>query len=62
MYKRQTIDNVNATVKNGVTNKLSKVTGDVADFLKLVPGNNVITCSKVGGNVSFVWDFRSQFI
>ena len=57
-----TIDNVNATVKNGTTNKLSKVTGDVADFLKLVPGNNVITCSKVGGNVSFVWDFRPQFI
>ena len=57
-----TIDNVNATVKNGTTNKLSKVTGDVTDFLKLIPGNNIISYSKVGGNVSFVWDFRPQFI
>ena len=57
-----TIDNVNATVKNGTTNKLSKVTGDVADFLKLIPGPNTISYTKVGGNVSFVWDFRPQFI
>ena len=57
-----TIDNVNATVKNGTVNKLSKVTGDVADFLKLIPGNNTISYSKVGGNVSFVWDFRAQYI
>lgn len=57
-----TIDNVNATVKNGTVNKLSKVTGDVADFLKLIPGNNTITISKTGGNVDFQWDFRPQFI
>lgn len=57
-----TIDNVNATVKNGTTNKLTKVTGDVADFLKLLPGNNTITISKTGGSVDFVWDFRPQFI
>ena len=57
-----TIDNVNATVKNGATNKLSKVTGDVADFLTLIPGDNVITYTKTGGNVSFLFDFRPQFI
>ncbi|PKN97749.1 MAG: hypothetical protein CVU43_17000 [Chloroflexi bacterium HGW-Chloroflexi-5] len=57
-----TIDNVNATVKNGTTNKLSKVTGDTADFLKLLPGNNVITITKVGGNVNFLFDFIAQFI
>ena len=57
-----TIDNVNATVKNGATNKLSKVTGDVADFLKLIPGNNTISISKTGGNVDFKFDFRPQFI
>lgn len=57
-----TIDNVNATVKNGTTNKLSKVTGDVADFLKLIPGENTITLTKTGGNVNFKFDFRPQFI
>ena len=57
-----TIDNVNATVKNGTTNKLSKVTGDVADFLKLIPGNNVIVYSKAGGKIDFKFDFRPQFI
>ena len=57
-----TIDNVNATVKNGTTNKLSKVTGDVADFLKLIPGDNVIVYSKAGGKIDFKFDFRSQFI
>ena len=57
-----TIDNINATVKNGTVNKLSKVTGDVADFLKLVPGSNVITYAKAGGKVDFKFDFRPQFI
>ena len=57
-----TIDNVNATVKNGTTNKLSKVTGDVADFLKLIPGNNLITCSKTGSDMDFVFDFSPLYI
>ena len=57
-----TIDNVNATVKNGAVNKLSMTTGDVADFLKLIPGNNIITISKTGGNVDLKFDFRPQFI
>ena len=57
-----TIDNVNATVKNGAVNKLSMTTGDIADFLKLIPGNNIITISKIGGDADFTFDFRSQFI
>lgn len=57
-----TIDNVNATVKNGTANKLFNTTGDVGEFLKLIPGNNVITITKTGGNVDFTFDFRSQFI
>jgi len=57
-----TIDNVNATVKNGAVNKLSMTTRDVAEFLKLIPGNNIITISKTGGAVDFTFDFRSQFI
>jgi len=57
-----TIDNVNATVKNGATNNLSKVTGDVTDFLRLIPGDNIIEISKTGDNVDFKFDFRPQFI
>ena len=57
-----TIDNVNATVKNGTVNKLSMVTGDVMDFLKLIPGDNLITYSKAGGDVDFTFDFRPIFI
>ena len=57
-----TIDNVNATVKNGTTNKLSKVTGDVADFLKLIPGDNVITYTKTGSNMDLTFDFSPLFI
>jgi hypothetical protein len=56
------IDNVNATVKNGSTNKLSKLTGDVSEFLKLLPGDNQITFSKTGGSVDFTIDFRPQYI
>jgi len=57
-----TIDNINATVKNGSTNKLSKLTGDVTEFLKLLPGNNQITFTKTGGNVEITIDFRPQYI
>ena len=57
-----TIDNVNATVKNGTTNKLSKVTGDVADFLKLIPGENVITYTKTGSDMDFVFNFSPLYI
>jgi len=56
------IDNINATVKNVTVNKLSKVTGDVADFLKLIPGDNIITTTKIGENVDFKFDFRPQYI
>ena len=57
-----TIDNINATCKNGATNKMSKLTGDVTEFLKLIPGDNVVIYSKSGGSVNFTFDFRSQYI
>lgn len=57
-----TIDNVNATVKNGATNKLFNVTGDVGEFLKLVPGDNTIKITKTSGDIDFLFDFRPQFI
>ena len=57
-----TIDNINATVKNGAVNKLSMTTGDIADFLKLIPGNNIITISKTGGSVDLKFNFRAQYI
>jgi predicted phage tail component-like protein len=57
-----TIDNVNATVKNGSTNKLDKLTGDTADFLKLLPGNNTVTIAKTGGAVDFTFDFSPQYL
>lgn len=56
------IDNLNATVKNGTTNKMDKVTGDTLDFLKLIPGDNVIDISKTGDEVAFTFDFRPQYI
>lgn len=57
-----TIDNVNATIKNGTINKLDKVTGDMTDFLKLIPGDNSITITVTGGSANFTFDFRPQYI
>lgn len=54
-----TIDMVNATVKNGSTNKMSKMTGN---FLELIPGDNTISITKTGGDVTFTVDFRNQYI
>lgn len=56
------IDNVAGTVKIGATNKLSKVTGDVSDFLKLIPGDNIITITKIGGDCTVLFDFRPQYL
>jgi hypothetical protein len=57
-----TIDNVNATCKNGTVNKIANLTGDTTEFLTLQPGDNVITYSKSGGNVNFVFDFIAQYV
>ena len=57
-----TIDNINATCKNGTTNKMSKLTGDTTEFLKLLPGANVISYTKTGGNVDFNFNFRQLYV
>lgn len=55
-----TIDNAKGTVKNGLVNKLFNT--NTVDFLKLLPGDNLITISKTGGDLIFKFDFRPQFI
>ena len=57
-----TIDNVNATCKNVTVNKMSNLTGDVTEFLTLLPGYNTVTYHKEGGSVDFTFDFRAQYI
>ncbi len=57
-----TIDNVNCTVKLGGVNKLSVVTGDLASFLKLVPGTNTATITGTGLNCSVLFDFIPLYI
>ena len=56
------INNVDATIKIGSTNMLSNCTGDLTDFLKLVPGINTATISGTGLNCSVLFDFRPQYL
>jgi hypothetical protein len=56
------IDNVNATIKNGVTNKLTDCTGDLTDFLTLSYGINTATITGTGLNCSILFDFRPQYL
>ena len=57
-----TIDNVNATVKNGTVNKLSDCTGNLDTFLKLISGMNIATITGAGLNCSVLFDFRNQYL
>ena len=57
-----TIDNVNATVKNGTINKLSDCTGNLDTFLKLISGMNIATITGTGLNCSILFDFRNQYL
>ena len=57
-----TIDNVNMEVDLGGTNKLSKVTGDYATFLKIIPGANVLSVSGTDLNIAVVVDFAPIWI
>ena len=54
-----TINNVDATVKIGNTNELSKCTGD---FLSLQPGVNTATITGTGLDCSVLFDFIPQYI
>jgi predicted phage tail component-like protein len=57
-----TIDNVNATVKIGVENKLAYCTGDIGEFLKMIPGNNTAIISGTGLNCTVLFNFRPQYL
>lgn len=57
-----TINNVDATVKLGSTNALANCTGDLTDFLKLIPGTNTVTIIGTGLNCSVLFDFRPQYL
>lgn len=57
-----TIDNVNMTIKEGSTNKLSVCSGDLISFLHLIPGTNTVTITGTGLSCSILFDYRWQFI
>lgn len=57
-----TIDNVNMEVDLGGTNKLSKVTGDLGEFLEVIPGSNTLAVSGTGLNISILVDFTPEWI
>ena len=56
------IDNVNATVKNGSINELSKCIGNTDTFLSLIPGLNTVSITGTGLNCSVLFDFIPQYI
>lgn len=57
-----TINNVDATVKVGSVNALANCTGDLTEFLKLIPGINTATITGTGLNCSVLFDFRPQYL
>lgn len=57
-----TINNVDATVKLGSTNALANCTGDLTEFLKLVPGTNTASITGTGLYCSVLFDFRAQYL
>lgn len=57
-----TIDNVNMEVDLNGTNKLSKVTGDLGEFLEAIPGSNTLVVSGTGLNISILIDLTPEWI
>lgn len=57
-----TIDNVEMEVNLNGVNKLSAVTGDLATFLEVIPGNNVINVSGTGLDIEVTIDFSPMWI
>lgn len=57
-----TINNFKYTVKKGDINKLDVVTGDIENFLELLPGKNDITITGTGLNCTVLFDFKPLYI
>lgn len=57
-----TINNVNMEVDLGGSNKLSRVTGDLGEFLEAIPGSNTLAVSGTGLNISIVIDLIPEWI
>lgn len=57
-----TIDNVEMEVDLNGINKLNFISGDIATFLEVVPGDNIISVSGTGLNVEITLDFTPMWI
>lgn len=57
-----TIDNVEMEVDLNGTNKLNAVSGDLATFFEVMPGNNVINLSGTGLDIEMTIDFSPMWI
>lgn len=56
------IDNIDMTVKKDGANALGNLSGDIDSFLKLIPGDNLVTITKIGGACSALFDFSPMWI
>jgi predicted phage tail component-like protein len=56
------IDNINATIKTNGVNKISKCSGDLIDFLTIIPGENTVTITGTGLNCSVLFDYRYEYL
>jgi predicted phage tail component-like protein len=56
------IDNVDGTIKADGSNALHNCSGDLIDFLKIIPGINTVSITGTGLNCSVLFDFRPQFL
>lgn len=56
------IDNVNATIKANGVNKISECSGDLIDFLSIIPGENEVTITGTGLNCSVLFDYRYEYL
>jgi len=56
------IDNVEMEIEFNGTNVLSEITGDLAYFLVIKPGDNVISVSGTGLNITVTIDFTPMWL
>lgn len=57
-----TIDNIEMEVNLNGSNKLNKISGDLATFFEVIPGNNTLGISGTGLNVEIILDFSPMWI